>query len=130
MQIRYLTGLLYGMLCTGIALADPASPEPLPNPLTLEQALALADDAHPDIELAKARLSMSQAQASAAEAQTGLEISGQLLPQYVQRTSPVLAFQNSDNQAHLLITKRLYDFGASEAQRDAANRLVASSSLD
>jgi outer membrane protein TolC len=130
MQIRYLTGLLYGMLCTGIALAEPVSPEPLPNPLTLDHALALADDAHPDIELAKARLSLSQAQASAAEAQTGLEISGQVLPQYVQRTAPALAFQNSDNQAHLLVTKRLYDFGASAAQRDAANSLVASSSLD
>jgi len=130
MQIRFLTGLLYGIVWAGIVQADTTAPEPLPSPLTLEQALALADDSHPDIELAKARLSMSQAQASAVQAQTGLEITGQILPQYVQRTSPALAFQNSDNQAHLLITKRLYDFGASEAQRDAANSLVASSSLD
>jgi outer membrane protein TolC len=131
MQFRFVTGLLCGVLyvATGYGEPEPATPEPLPSPLTLKQALTYADDVHPDIELARARLSMSQAQADAARAETGLEISGQIMPQYVQRTASVLDY-NTDHQAHLLITKRLYDFGASEARREAADKAVASSSLE
>ena len=134
MQFRFVTGVVCGALYIASVYAEtetPATtPPPLPSPLTLTQALAHADDVHPDIELAKARMDLSQAQADATRASTGLEIKGQILPQYVERANPLLDFVNTDHQAHLIITKRLYDFGASAAQRDAADSLLASSSLD
>jgi outer membrane protein TolC len=129
MQTRFATGLLGGMLCLASVQAQPAAPEPLPSPLTLERALRIADEAHPDIVLAQARMELRQAQADAARAQTGVEISGQLLPQYVQPADPAVGPQTADNQAHLYITKRLYDFGASRTSREAAGYRVASSRL-
>ena len=44
-----------------MAFTATASSTPLPNPLTLEQALALADESHPDIDFARAELALAQA---------------------------------------------------------------------
>ena len=54
----------------GVAKPVSAQQEPLPSPLTLEQALAIADEAHPTRQMADASLAQAEAlsrQAAAAD---------------------------------------------------------------
>lgn len=129
MQTRFATGLIGSILCLVGVQAQPETAGPLPSPLTLKRALRTADEAHPDIELARARVNLREAEADSARAQSGLDVSGQLLPQYVQPANPVMNGQASDGQAHLYVTKRLFDFGASRAARDAARHRLTGSQL-
>ncbi|MEE8482244.1 MAG: TolC family protein [Acidiferrobacterales bacterium] len=113
--------LLLGLLFVSVQAADKPLVE-LPNPLSLEAALTLADVNHPDIELAQAHLAAARANAKAARAQTGIDITSEIKPQYID---PASAGPNTtDSQAHLIVTKRLFDFGRSRAQRRASDKQV------
>ena len=62
--------LLSGLLLTTVSWGAfcEAGPEPLPSPLTLEQALALADQSHPDRDLADASLELAIAERAGVDA--------------------------------------------------------------
>lgn len=101
--------------------AQPPSTEPLPDPLTLEQALGFADEFHPDLELAQAKIDLARADLLQAESLLGVRAYVDVTPQRVKPsvTSPG---ENSvdDSLARLTISKRLYDFGRSRALQSAA----------
>ncbi|MEE8388393.1 MAG: TolC family protein [Acidiferrobacterales bacterium] len=115
--------LLFSLLLAPVQAADKSTTE-LPNPLSLEAALALADANHPVIALAAAELAAAQANAKATRARTGIEIISEIRPQYIDPSLPGAGPNTTDSQAHLTVTKRLFDFGHSRAQRRASDKLV------
>lgn len=98
--------------------SSPAAAEsPLPRPLTLEQALALADDVHPDLAIAQARVEAARAGQLRADSESGVRATLDLTPQW---TLPSLRATDefvNDSRARLQVSKRLYDFGAAPCVR-------------
>ncbi len=63
--------LFLGWCWLGAAAAEPAGLPPLPEPLTLEHALSLADGSHPELESARAALDGARAERHAVDADFG-----------------------------------------------------------
>ena len=109
-----------------IAAVEPP-PAPLPNPLTLPQALAFADQAHPDLALAQAEINRARAGLLAAEAQTGVRSYVELTPERVKPSGG--GGSVDDSRARFVISKRLYDFGRSRGRETAAAAELAGREL-
>jgi outer membrane protein TolC len=121
-SIRSVAGVLATLLA-GLPAAQGSDPPALPQPLTLEQALALADADHPDLGLAQADLERARSRRIEAEAVTGTRAWLDLTP---ERVVPSTVGESiDDSRARILITKPLYDFGRSRALEDAAGQEVA-----
>lgn len=128
---RYCAGAWLVLLLASAARANepPPASAPLPNPLTLEQALALADDAHPDLDRARARLSAANAGLEQAESTSGLRAQIDLTPQWVLPSVRIDDELVNDSRARLLINKRLYDFGRTASLNEAARSEIAAREL-
>jgi outer membrane protein TolC len=116
------------LLVSPLAGAD-GQPAPLPSPLTLDQALALADAAHPDLELARARVEAAQAGLLKAESNNGLRVEAGLTP---QTALPSLRTNDdfvNDSYARLLVQKPLYDFGRTASLTESARAEIAAREL-
>lgn len=127
-SFRFLTGLLI-VLCTSLAGAEPPPVEPLPEPLSLEQALELADSGHPELVVAESGVERAQALREGVEAIDNwrADLEGRL--QWVE-PSPRLADQgNEDHKIGLVLSKRLYDFGRTDSALAAAESELRSSRL-
>lgn len=97
----------------------------LPDPLTLEAALALADAPHPDLELAAARLDAARAGREQAGVRDALEIGLEARLQAIEPSSVAGNQAHNDSSARLYLRKRLYDFGQTPALRDAAEQRLS-----
>lgn len=84
---------------------------PLPNPLTLEQAIELAERASPVLDLASAKLSKAAAQRADAEANDDLRLDLTGVLGVVEPSPNAVDQSHIDNWASLRLSKRLYDFG-------------------
>ncbi|MDJ0807650.1 MAG: TolC family protein [Gammaproteobacteria bacterium] len=104
-----LPGLLSAVLPWAV-FAGP-DPEPLPSPLSLQQALRLAEDAHPDQELAAAGLDLAMAERAGAEADDDLELAFTGVVSAVDPSANAADQSANDSWAKLALRKRLYDFG-------------------
>jgi outer membrane protein TolC len=116
------------LLASPFAQAD-GQTAPLPSPLALDQALTLADDAHPDLELARARVEAAQAGLLKAESNNGLRVEAGLTPQTVL---PALRANNdfvNDSFARLVVQKPLYDFGRTASLTESARAEIAAREL-
>ena len=95
-----------------------AEPAPLPNPLSLQQVLDLADMSHPDLAIANSLLEKAYARQDIQSATDRLQVKLDLNPQLVKLT------ENGDivgdSYASLSVTKKLYDFGYSDALTTAS----------
>lgn len=125
--------LLKGMACLllcGLPLALQAQQDtPLPEPLTLEYALSLASETHPDVlmnEAAQAR-ALAQRDASRAETSLNASVEGQLRWVGPRREDPDSI--TDDHRLSLFLRKPLYDFGRSSASLDAADHSIRGSEL-
>ena len=94
--------------------------EPLPNPLTLEQALALSDAPHPELDRAQARVRAAEARVLQAESLSGFRSHIELTPQSVLPALRSSDEMVDDSRARLFVSKRLYDFGRSRALENSA----------
>jgi outer membrane protein TolC len=103
-----------------------AAEAPLPNPLTLEQSLALADAPHPDLDRARARVDAARAGLTQAESGSGFRAHADLTPQWVLPSQRVNDDYLNDSRARLLVSKRLYDFGRSAALEGSARAEIES----
>jgi len=112
-----------------LGLATPLAAEPLPEPLTLEDALRLAGTDHPSLALSSARLAQLQAQAARTAAQDGIDIGATLEARVVDPPSTSDDQSNNDSRATLFARKRLYDFGHTRALEAAAETSVAGGQL-
>jgi outer membrane protein TolC len=110
------------MVCQASFAQDSASVARLPEPLTLEQALSLADDArHPELAIVQADHDIAAAEVEQAEANTGLDVSllGRL--RFVQPPDISPDQSHDDHQLSLFVRKRLYDFGRTGSSVEAAD---------
>jgi len=123
--MKRLAGTLLAAL---ILLLSQALGAPLPQPLTLAQALALADAHHPLLERSRAELEAARAQLLQADSSDDLQLRAELDARWVK--PPTFAPQtHDDSRARLSLDKRLYDFGRTEnsiaaARLDAEGRRV------
>jgi outer membrane protein TolC len=122
---RLLSAL--GLLLSGALWA--AGPAPLPDPLSLEQALGLARDLNPALARARAARTRARAGSLSAQAVDGarIDLEGRLWAiQPAYRSSDR---DRNDSRARLSLHKRLYDFGYSQALREAARQGQVASDL-
>lgn len=107
---------LAGFLFAGASCAA----EPLPQPLSLEQALTLAALGHPLLDAADAveADAVARLQAVASEDDSYLVMEGSLA--YIEPAELSNFQQRNDSRLSLRLEKRLYDFGYSEAREAAA----------
>lgn len=123
------------LIAFGAHAGDAPAPanSPLPNPLTLEQAVALADAGHPALDAAAAALDATRARARAVEAGYGLDLRAEIRPWYADPAGdgapPTGGDATGDSQAHLILTKPLYDFGKRKARSASARAQQAGGEL-
>jgi outer membrane protein TolC len=99
---------------------DDGSVQSLPEPLTLEYALSLAGEPHPDVLFSQSDLELAQAGRSLVEAGSGLNVSLRGRLRWVEPSSAAASQEHDDNHVGLFVDKRLYDFGRTRAAVDAA----------
>lgn len=115
-----------GHTLAGMALAcsllSPARAE-LPDPLTLEHALSLADQPHPVLQQASALVDSARAEQARVDALDNARVDLELAARFIEpsfRAKPVEP-SNNDSWAKLRIHKRLYDFGRTDLLAEAAD---------
>jgi outer membrane protein TolC len=115
----------YLLLCSVAALASDTPP--LPDPLTLNDALALARPDLPVIEMALAERDASAADLAEARSLSAVRLSAVGRLRVIEPSSVSDNSDNNDSSASLALSKRLYDFGYSEAL-EASARLAGDGS--
>lgn len=93
---------------------------PLPSPLTLEQAFALADESHPDLLLANAALAQAQARRRQVDAADDLELGFTAELRAIEPSDIAYSQDRNDSLARLNLSKQLYDFGRTARAEEAA----------
>ena len=124
MFFRSLYAMIAFLLSFSVSAQEHTLP-PLPQPLSLEQALALSAN-HPAIQLAESGLAVVEADAAKVLADSGLKISAQAYLTAIEPTDITPDRSNNDSKAFLRARKKLYDFGYTEARESAAQNAVKS----
>ena len=112
-----------------LAVAVQLQAAPLPDPLTLEDALQLAGDNHPSLALSRADLAEAEAGAERTAAQNDVDIGARLEARLIDPSDDADDQSRNDSRARLYATKRLYDFGHTDALEAAAETSVTGSRL-
>lgn len=102
----------------GEALAQ--TTEPLPQPLPLEYALSLVDEAHPDLLAEQAEQARLAAMLQGIDANNALDISVEGRARWVDPPTLDNGDVTEDHKLSLYVRKPLYDFGRTDALRQAA----------
>lgn len=97
----------------------------LPEPLTLEQALVLAEEMDPTMQQAQAEVELAHADELAAEAQDGINIWLHGRARKVEPSDRAVTRDRDDHLMSLTVSKNLYDFGRSSAYQTAAKTELA-----
>lgn len=116
MRHCWLGLLLAGASCLAVA----SELAPLPEPLRLADALALASPELPALRLAAAERDASAASLAEARSLTGFRVTAEGRLQVIEPSSVALNRDRNDSSARVALRKRLYDFGYSEALEQAA----------
>lgn len=120
------------VLAIGACLAGVAAhAEPLPQPLSLDYALSLAETMHPDVLAQQAELALARAKREQAESRLGFDARAVADGRWVEpstRAGGDVAgdsrfTSHNDSRFHLILSRRLYDFGQSRAEIAAAGAL-------
>jgi outer membrane protein TolC len=101
----------------------------LPEPLSLEFLLGLDVSGHPDLQRAGASVEMQKANQELAESNYDFSANLQLDARLIEPSRIAFDQSSNDSQAHLYVSKRLYDFGRSNAAEEAALADVEGSEL-
>ncbi|WP_456445392.1 TolC family protein [Thiolapillus sp.] len=109
--------MLRGLLLTVLAsLACSTGAGSLPKPLSLEQALALSDAAHPAVLQAEAEEARAEALLQEIRSDDDLSVLLEGRLQYLEPAEQSNFQETNDSQAQLRVAKRLYDFGYTRAR--------------
>lgn len=103
--------------------------ESLPEPLTLELALSLIDQQHPDLRYANADLQNAHSNLQQTLSNNDLSVSFKAAARWIEPSPLALNQNKEDHRLGLSINKTLYDFGRSSAQVDVASQQVLSQDL-
>ena len=94
--------------------------QPLPDPLTLELALSLAQDSHPAVMQAQAERDFARSTLDASQAQDGLNVYAEGRLRWIEPPSTSPDQSHDDHKLSLVARKNLYDFGRSSARQRSA----------
>lgn len=101
----------------------------LPEPLSLDQALSLADEPHPDLRAAAAETDIAQAQRDRARAAYGINAGVDTEARWIEPADYAIDQSRNDSRASLFVSKRLYDFGRTRATVAAADAALSGRQL-
>ncbi len=104
--------------------------EALPEPLTLDYALSLADQDHPQLERYRARQDDAAALSTEVEAQNSPRLDLVARMEAIEPSHKSLDDSHNDSSLKLRLQKRLYDFGRTEAALKAADSKRSGSEWD
>lgn len=107
------------------AMAASADKTKLPDTLTLEYALSLADQEHPQLMMREADVLQARADQAVVDSSTDTQVTLEGRVRYVEPPSDYAYLSHNDSNIGLTITKPLYDFGLKEARTRAAQAEVA-----
>lgn len=122
--------LVFAAAVAGPACAAEDAPAALPEPLTLEAALALAEEPHPDLVAAAADADIARAGRDRAASAYGINAGVSAVARWSEPADLAFDQTYNDSQASVYLSKRLYDFGRTRAEVAAADALVSSRRLD
>lgn len=116
------------LLCLGLFpwLVQAETIEPLPEPLTLEYALALASEDHPEMISVEALRAEARAEQLGAKADDALSASLEGRLRWVGPPSIAEDDSRDDHKLSLYLRKPLYDFGRGRASLEAAESAMRS----
>lgn len=103
-----------------IARAEIAPADALPEPLTLEFSLSLADEPHPALQVVEHQLAIAQAELSQAESLDGFNLTAQARARWIDPPPSLDTYGNEDHRLQLYAKKPLVDFGRSRNAVEAA----------
>ena len=103
---------------------------PLPEPLTLEYALSLADEVTPEMEFIQADILQAEAGVKDAEALSGFNSLLEMRAGYVDPSALSPNQNNDDHRVGIIASKSLYDFGRSHAAENSAQQLLSSNKFN
>lgn len=119
---------LVSLLCVSFAAilsTDVAAQEPaVPDPLTLQDALRLADSAHPLLAQSEADLARQQSEAAAVAARKGFDVHLDINPILGRFAADEDRDLRNDSRVHFRALRQITDFGRSRSQIDAAQAEV------
>lgn len=121
--------LMLLMLPTTSAYTAEKNSGSLPEPLTLELALNLIDQQHPDLRLVNADLQFSNSSLQQALSANDLTISLNASARWIEPSALASNQSNEDHRSSLFVNKTLYDFGRRSSQIDAESQNVLSQNL-
>ena len=101
----------------------------LPEPLTLDLALSLIEQDHPNLRFANAGLQLSNSNLEQAKSNNDLSINLSASGRWIEPSVLATNQEKEDHRAGIFVNKTLYDFGRSSSQIDAVNQQVLSQSL-
>ena len=94
----------------------------LPEPFTLEQALAYADRHHPDLSISESKVKDAQANLLLTESYDDIDVLLRAQAQWIDPAERSLYQDSDDHRLSLLVDKPLYDFGLQEKQEQEAKQ--------
>ncbi len=124
---RWAAGCFLGTVLVGADVRAQAPAAPLPSPLTLGQALALADDPHPDLDVARSDIERARARVLEQESRQGTRAYLDLTPEWVNPSTGGGGV--NDSRARILLSRQLTDFGRTRALENAAHGELAGREL-
>jgi len=123
--MRCAAVLAASILCAQAARVEAddtgSSVPPLPDWLTLEQAIAIASESHPRIERARAAVDLADAQRATVNSDNGWDLYAELAAGTADPSTDSGVDFADDSRARLILSKTLYDFGRSQARAAAAD---------
>lgn len=113
-QLSRLGGIGLYLVVQFTCAADPN--QALPSPLTLEQALSLADELHPTLLLQTADIAAAQADYQRVDASDDWDAYLEARARYIEPAKAAIDQTHDDNRIGIVLSKDLYDFGRHSAQ--------------
>lgn len=120
MMRRFSLFVIGGIVQLSVTVASAA--QPLPDPLTLEQAMQFADDADSYALIdAQSSIEFSRSELQRAESALGFRAQLELEAAYIEPSAITYDQSSNDSSATLRLTKPIYDFGGSQQKIEAAS---------
>jgi outer membrane protein TolC len=125
----YAAFFLYVLTLSPHLRAEEKPAPSLPEPLTLEYALQLASEPHPDILLSKSEIEEAEARYLGVESETGINASVVGRATWVEPARAAPDQSHNDSMASFSLKKRIYDFGRSSLKLSAAEMDIKANEL-
>lgn len=128
MKIIFRVGYIaLGIFAAHAASAAQDDKAKLPDTLTLEYALSLADEPHPQLMLREADVRQAQAEQAIVDSSTNTEVNLEGRLRYVEPPDTFSYLSHNDSNVGITVSKELYDFGLQAARSKAAQAEVTAS---